>query len=56
MRGEKPSRKFLAPLPGTPVYKIGELHANVAVRIVLSLLVGYPKWKVRCSVAANFPR
>src|SRR4051812_176379 len=26
------------------------------VRIVLSLLVGYPKWKVRCSVAANFPR
>ena len=26
------------------------------VRIVLSLLVGYPKWKVRCSVVANFPR
>src|SRR4051812_40146013 len=23
--------------------------------IVLSLLVGYPKWKVRCSVAENFP-
>src|SRR3954469_24979095 len=26
MRGEKPSRQFMAPLPGTPVYKIGELH------------------------------
>src|SRR3954462_8308001 len=26
------------------------------VRIVLSLLVGYPEWKVRCSVATNFPR
>ena len=25
-------------------------------KIVLSLLVGYPKWKVRCSVAENFPR
>ena len=25
------------------------------MRIVLSLLVGYPKWKLRCSVAANFP-
>ena len=23
--------------------------------IVFSLLVGYPKWKVRCSVVANFP-
>ena len=28
---------------------------DVAVRIVLSLLVGYPKWKVRCSTTANFP-
>src|ERR1043165_1805286 len=26
MRGEKPSSKFLAPLLGTPVYQIGELH------------------------------
>src|SRR6187401_3076011 len=25
--GEKPSSKFLAPLPGTPLFKIGELHA-----------------------------
>ena len=25
---------------------------DVAVRIVLSLLVGYPKWKVTCSKAA----
>src|SRR3954463_3615402 len=24
--------------------------------IALSLLGGYPKWKVRCSVAANLPR
>src|ERR1041385_1310954 len=24
-------------------------------KIVLSLLVGYPKWKVRCSVEENFP-
>ena len=30
--------------------------AGDTVRIVLSLLVGYPKWKVRYSVAANFPR
>src|SRR4051812_10502617 len=26
MGGEKPSKQFLAPLPETPVYKIGELH------------------------------
>ena len=30
--------------------------ADTVRMIVLSLLVGYPKWKVRCSVAANFPR
>ena len=24
-------------------------------KIVLSLLVGYPKWKVRCSIVAKFP-
>src|SRR3954470_24124676 len=32
LRGELPhsaSSKFLAPLPGTPVYKIGELHTII---------------------------
>src|ERR1041385_6566313 len=27
----------------------------LARKILISLLVGYPKWKVRCSVAAEFP-
>src|ERR1041385_8240893 len=27
----------------------------LARKILLSLLVGYPKWKVRCRVAAEFP-
>ena len=31
-------------------------HAVDTVRIALSLLVGYRKWKVRCRIAANFPR
>src|ERR1041385_707625 len=35
---------------------VGVPQGPDTVRIVLSLLVGYPKWKVRCSVAANFPR
>src|SRR4051812_39506315 len=35
--------------PPTHVPKTKVLVADVAVRIALSLLVGYPKWKVRCS-------
>src|ERR1041385_1185691 len=41
MRGEKPSSKFLAPLSGTQVYKIGELH-TIFYLCFLVLLVYLP--------------
>src|SRR3954463_14546763 len=56
MRGEKllsslvPSSKFLAPLPGTPIFKIGELHTMfylcflvLLVYLIVFILVSFIK-------------
>ena len=43
-------------LQGSARSWLNSLPPDTVMMIVLSLLVGYPKWKVRCSVAANFPR
>src|ERR1041385_3506535 len=37
-KGEKPSSEFLAPLPGTPSAKIGELHTTLYLCFLVLLV------------------